>query len=82
MDRLLTTREAADILRVDRSFFNEFSRLGDPMPHRPPMIRVGKHLRIRELDLENYLDANTFLDEVKIEMEETILIIPRRAKKL
>jgi len=53
---LLTIIEAAAILRVKPSFFYECTRKGGTPEGRPPMIRVGRYLRIRKSDLEAFIN--------------------------
>jgi excisionase family DNA binding protein len=50
--RLLTVREVADAMRVSTMTVYRLIRAG-----QIPAIRVGKHFRIRENDLEVYLEA-------------------------
>jgi excisionase family DNA binding protein len=52
--RLLTVREVADVMRVSTMTVYRLIR-GRALP----AIRVGKHFRIRERDLERFLDAQT-----------------------
>ena len=52
--RLLTVREVADTMRVSTMTVYRLIRC-DAFP----AIRVGKHFRIREVDLSRYLDAQT-----------------------
>ena len=52
---LLTVREVADAMRVSTMTVYRLIRSG-----ALPAIRVGKHFRIRTLDLEHYLEAQTF----------------------
>jgi excisionase family DNA binding protein len=59
LDRLLTIQEAAARLRVQPSFLYEATRRGGDLVGRPPIIRVGQYLRIREKDLEEFLKMNT-----------------------
>ena len=49
---LLTVREVAGSMRVSTMTVYRLIRAGDL-----PAIRVGKHFRIRTLDLEQYLEA-------------------------
>jgi excisionase family DNA binding protein len=51
---LLTVREVAGSMRVSTMTVYRLIRAGDL-----PAIRVGKHFRIRTLDLEQYLEAQT-----------------------
>jgi excisionase family DNA binding protein len=50
--RLLTVREVAEAMRVSTMTVYRLIRSGEL-----PAIRVGKHFRIRESDLNGYLDA-------------------------
>ena len=50
--RLLTVREVADDVRVSTMTVYRLIKSG-----ALPAIRVGKHFRIREVDLSRYLDA-------------------------
>ena len=52
--RLLTVREVADLMRVSTMTVYRLIRAGEL-----PAIRVGKHFRIRETELNGYLDAQT-----------------------
>ena len=52
--RLLTVREVADDVRVSTMTVYRLIKSG-----ALPAIRVGKHFRIREVDLSRYLDAQT-----------------------
>jgi excisionase family DNA binding protein len=52
---LLTVREVADAMRVSTMTVYRLIRAGSL-----PAIRVGKHFRIREHDLDAYLEAQTF----------------------
>jgi excisionase family DNA binding protein len=52
--RLLTVREVADAMRISTMTVYRLIKAGDL-----PAIRVGKHFRIRESDLSQYLDAQT-----------------------
>jgi len=51
---LLTVREVAAAMRVSTMTVYRLIRSG-----ALPAIRVGKHFRIRESDLEHYLQAQT-----------------------
>jgi excisionase family DNA binding protein len=51
---LLTVREVADAMRVSTMTVYRLIRSG-----ALPAIRVGKHFRIRERDLDVFLDAQT-----------------------
>ena len=62
-DRLLTIQEAANRLSVQPSFLYEATRRGGALEGRPPMIRVGRYLRIRESDLERFIEENTLHGE-------------------
>jgi excisionase family DNA binding protein len=53
--QLLTVREVAGSMRVSTMTVYRLIRAG-----ALPAIRVGKHFRIREHDLEMYLEAQTF----------------------
>ena len=48
---LLTAREVADVMRVSTMTVYRLIKAGEL-----PVIRVGKHLRIRERDVAKYLD--------------------------
>ncbi len=52
--RLLTVREVADAMRISTMTVYRLIKGGDL-----PAIRVGKHFRIREHDLGQYLEAQT-----------------------
>ncbi len=52
--RLLTVREVAETMRVSNMTVYRLIRAGDL-----PAIRVGKHFRIREGELGDYLEAQT-----------------------
>jgi excisionase family DNA binding protein len=52
--RLLTVREVAEAMRVSTMTVYRLIKAGDLAA-----IRVGKHFRIRERDLGEYLDAQT-----------------------
>jgi excisionase family DNA binding protein len=52
--RLLTVREVAETMRVSNMTVYRLIRAGEL-----PAIRVGKHFRIRERELGEYLDAQT-----------------------
>ena len=52
---LLTVREVAAAMRV--STMTVYRLIRD---NALPVIRVGKHFRIRARDLEHYLEAHTF----------------------
>jgi excisionase family DNA binding protein len=52
--RLLTVREVADTMRVSNMTVYRLIRAGEL-----PAIRVGKHFRIRENELGEYLEAQT-----------------------
>lgn len=49
---LLTVREVAETMRVSNMTVYRLIRAGEL-----PAIRVGKHFRIREHELSEYLDA-------------------------
>jgi excisionase family DNA binding protein len=53
--RLLTVREVAGSMRVSTMTVYRLIRAG-----ALPAIRVGKHFRIRERDLDSYLESQTF----------------------
>ena len=57
-DKVLTIQEGAERLQVKQSFFYEASGKGGTLKGRPRIIRVGRYLRIRESDLEKFLDEN------------------------
>jgi excisionase family DNA binding protein len=52
--RLLTVREVAETMRVSNMTVYRLIRAGEL-----PAIRVGKHFRIRENELGEYLEAQT-----------------------
>jgi excisionase family DNA binding protein len=52
--RLLTVREVADTMRVSNMTVYRLIRAGEL-----PAIRVGKHFRIRENELNEYLESQT-----------------------
>ena len=52
--RLLTVREVADTMRVSNMTVYRLIRAGEL-----PAIRVGKHFRIREGELGDYLESQT-----------------------
>jgi excisionase family DNA binding protein len=52
--RLLTVREVADTMRVSNMTVYRLIRAGEL-----PAIRVGKHFRIREHELGEYLESQT-----------------------
>jgi excisionase family DNA binding protein len=52
--RLLTVREVADTMRVSNMTVYRLIRAGEL-----PAIRVGKHFRIREHELSEYLESQT-----------------------
>jgi excisionase family DNA binding protein len=52
--RLLTVREVADTMRVSNMTVYRLIRAGEL-----PAIRVGKHFRIRENELNDYLESQT-----------------------
>ena len=52
--RLLTVREVADTMRVSNMTVYRLIRAGEL-----PAIRVGKHFRIRESELGDYLESQT-----------------------
>lgn len=52
--RLLTVREVAETMRVSNMTVYRLIRAGEL-----PAIRVGKHFRIRENELGDYLEAQT-----------------------
>lgn len=49
---LLTAREVADVMRVSTMTVYRLIKAGEM-----PAIRVGKHLRIRERDVAQFLEA-------------------------
>ena len=51
---LLTVREVAETMRVSNMTVYRLIRAGDL-----PAIRVGKHFRIREHELTDYLESQT-----------------------
>jgi excisionase family DNA binding protein len=52
--RLLTVREVAETMRVSNMTVYRLIRAGEL-----PAIRVGKHFRIREQELNAYLESQT-----------------------
>ena len=52
--RLLTVREVAETMRVSNMTVYRLIRAGEL-----PAIRVGKHFRIRENELNAYLESQT-----------------------
>lgn len=52
--RLLTVREVADTMRVSNMTVYRLIRAGEL-----PAIRVGKHFRIRDHELNDYLESQT-----------------------
>jgi excisionase family DNA binding protein len=52
MDGVLTPDEVADILKIPKSTLYSWRHHGSG----PKAIRVGRHLRYRQRDLEKYLD--------------------------
>jgi excisionase family DNA binding protein len=52
--RLLTVREVAETMRVSNMTVYRLIRAGEL-----PAIRVGKHFRIREHELADYLESQT-----------------------
>ncbi|MDQ1466102.1 MAG: hypothetical protein QOH10_517 [Actinomycetota bacterium] len=52
--RLLTVREVAETMRVSSMTVYRLIRAGEL-----PALRVGKHFRIRETDLNAYLESQT-----------------------
>lgn len=52
---LLTVREVADSMRVSKMTVYRLIRAG-----ALPAIQVGKHFRIRTVDLDRYLEAQTY----------------------
>jgi excisionase family DNA binding protein len=52
--RLLTVREVAETMRVSSMTVYRLIRAGEL-----PALRVGKHFRIRENDLNAYLESQT-----------------------
>ena len=52
--RLLTVREVAGTMRVSNMTVYRLIRAGEL-----PAIRVGKHFRIRENELADYLESQT-----------------------
>jgi excisionase family DNA binding protein len=52
--RLLTVREVAETMRVSTMTVYRLIKAGELAA-----IRVGKHFRIRDADLSEYLDAQT-----------------------
>jgi excisionase family DNA binding protein len=52
--RLLTVREVAETMRVSNMTVYRLIRAGEL-----PAIRVGKHFRIREHELSDYLESQT-----------------------
>jgi excisionase family DNA binding protein len=52
MDRLLTPNEVADLLGIPLGTLYRWKATGEG----PRRIRVGKHLRFRQRDVDAYLD--------------------------
>lgn len=57
---LLTDKEAAEMLGVSRSWFRtggraELARRGE----RPPFAKLGKLIRYRDEDLQDWIEAKT-----------------------
>ena len=52
--RVLTVREVAETMRVSNMTVYRLIRAGEL-----PAIRVGKHFRIRENELSEYLESQT-----------------------
>ncbi len=55
MDRLMTTDEVAQYLRVPVSTVHRWRSLGEA----PKAARVGKHLRWRRADIDAWLEAQS-----------------------
>jgi excisionase family DNA binding protein len=54
LPRLLTAQEVANILNISRSFAYTLLQTG-----QIPSIRLGRSVRVRPQDLEEYIDSNT-----------------------
>jgi len=50
-ERLLTPKEAAEVLRVSLSWLAKARMRGDGPPDGPPYVKVGRSIRYREADL-------------------------------
>lgn len=53
MDRLLTLQEVAEVLSIPIGTIYQWRTKGEG----PPGIRVGRHVRVRQGDLEHWLEA-------------------------
>ena len=56
-DRLLTTKDAADLLRVSTSWLAKARMRGDG----PPFLRIGRSIRYRQSDLLRWMRSRTHL---------------------
>jgi excisionase family DNA binding protein len=52
-ERLLKPNEVADFLNISRSFAYQLLQTG-----AIPVVRLGKSVRVRPKDLENFIQAN------------------------
>lgn len=64
---LLTAQELADLCRVPLATIYKWSHAGTG----PRAIKVGRHLRFREDEVERWLDLNT------AESETDVRVVPR-----
>lgn len=55
MDRLLTLREVADFLSVPEASLRYWRHIGTG----PTSIKVGRHVRYRQPDLDDWVEAQT-----------------------
>jgi excisionase family DNA binding protein len=62
-DRLLTVQDVADRLRVPLSWVYERTRSNDI----PGLVKIGKYVRIRESELESYIEHGGSLKKEKVE---------------
>ena len=62
-DRLLTVQEVADRLRVPLSWVYDRTRSNDI----PGQVKIGKYVRIRESELESYIEHGGSLKRDKVE---------------
>ena len=51
MDRLLTTDQLAEVTGHSASFYNKARLVGNG----PPFITIGRTIRYRQIDVENWL---------------------------
>lgn len=52
--RLLTADELADQLRISTRMVYELAKSGEP---RLPAVRIGRWVRFREADVQNWIDS-------------------------